>query len=210
MDEPHLPHAQLSDNKDEFWMRQALALAAEAGRIGEVPIGALIVCQGQLVAQAANVKEANGDPLGHAEVLVIRLAAEKLGRWRLSDCTLYVTLEPCTMCAGAIVQSRVDRVVYAARDPKAGAVQSLYKILADYRLNHSPEVVSGVLEAEASQQLRDFFRALRSRPPESRPKSKTLPPADSKISCAHCHSPTPNDLSYVTDAHLTGETPEQT
>lgn len=148
---------------DEKWMRRALALADEAGQKGEIPIGAVVVCDGEIVGEAANLKETNQDPVGHAELLVIRAAAEKLGRWRLSGCTLYVTLEPCTMCAGAIIHARLDRVVFAATDPKAGAVHSLYKILEDPRLNHVPEVTSGVLEAEASRQLKEFFRQLRQR-----------------------------------------------
>ncbi len=139
-----------------------MELASGAALKGEIPIGAVIVnADGEVVAEAGNLKETNGDPLGHAEILVIREAARRLGRWRLSGCTLYVTLEPCTMCAGAIIHSRVDRVVYAAKDPKAGAVHSLYTILSDSRLNHAPEVVGGVLEEEAGEQLRAFFRALR-------------------------------------------------
>lgn len=152
---------------DETYMRRALELAAEAAAKGEIPVGAVIVestPEGpQIVSEAANFKETNGDPLGHAEILAIRKASEALGRWRLSGCTLYVTLEPCTMCAGAIIHSRVDRVVFAATDPKAGAVHSLYQILKDPRLNHTPDVTAGVLEPEASQQLKDFFRALRKR-----------------------------------------------
>lgn len=146
---------------DERFMRRAIELAADAGSRGEIPIGALIVHDGAIVAEAANYKETNGDPLGHAEVLAIRKAAEALGRWRLNGCTLYATLEPCTMCAGAIIHARLDRVVYAATDPKAGAVHSLYQILADPRLNHAPEVTPGVLEADASAQLKAFFRDLR-------------------------------------------------
>ena len=145
-------------------MKRAIELAAEAAARAEIPIGALVVCDGEIVAEAANYKESNGDPLGHAEILVIRKAAEKLGRWRLSGCTLYVTLEPCTMCAGAIIHSRLDRVVYAAADPKAGAVHSLYNILSDARLNHAPLVTAGVLEAEASGQLKAFFKQLRAKP----------------------------------------------
>lgn len=143
-------------------MRRALELAATAASAGEIPIGAVIVdADDQLVAEAGNLKESVGDPLGHAEVLVIRKAAQKLGRWRLSGCTLYVTLEPCTMCAGAIIHSRLDRVVYATKDPKAGAVHSLYEILADSRLNHAPLVDFGTLEHEASDQLKKFFKDLR-------------------------------------------------
>jgi len=144
-------------------MRRALELAAESAKRGEIPVGAVITQGDQVVAESGNLKEANQDPLGHAEIIVIRRAAEKLGRWRLSGCTLYVTLEPCTMCAGAIIHARLDRIVYAAVDPKAGAIESLYKILADPRLNHSPVVDAGVLRDEASQQLKTFFRELRNR-----------------------------------------------
>jgi tRNA(adenine34) deaminase len=151
-------------NEDQKWMRRALERAAEAALQGEIPVGAVIVSDGEIIAEAANLKESNGDPLGHAEILAIRKAAEKLGRWRLSGCTLYVTLEPCTMCSGAIIHARLDRVVYAATDPKAGAVRSLYQILSDPRLNHTPEITSGVLEEEAAAQLKTFFRQLRSRP----------------------------------------------
>ena len=146
---------------DEIWMHRALELAAEAAAKGEIPVGALIVHEGQVIAESGNLKEANQDPIGHAELLVIRKASEVLARWRLSGCTLYVTLEPCTMCAGAIIHARLDRVVFAATDPKAGAVHSLYQILQDPRLNHAPQVTAGVLQAEASGQLKKFFRGLR-------------------------------------------------
>ena len=116
---------------------------------------------GTKVAEAGNLKEACQDALGHAEVRAIQFACQTLGRWRLEDCTLYVTLEPCVMCAGAIIHARVGRVVYGTIDPKAGAVESLYQILDDSRLNHSPIVNSGVLASECSHQLRDFFRGLR-------------------------------------------------
>ena len=149
--------------EDEKWMRRALELAALAGAAGEIPIGAVIVHEGQVIAESGNLKESNGDPLGHAEILAIRSAASALGRWRLSGCTLYVTLEPCTMCAGAMIHARLDRVVYATPDPKAGAVVSLYRILEDPRLNHAPLVSSGVLAEEASTQLKNFFRGLRAR-----------------------------------------------
>jgi tRNA(adenine34) deaminase len=148
---------------DERHMRRALQLAAEAGAKGEIPVGAVVADGETVVAEAANFKELSGDPLGHAEVLAIRKASEALGRWRLSGCTLYVTLEPCTMCAGAIIHARVDRVVFAATDPKAGAVHSLYQILSDPRLNHAPKVTAGVLQEEASAQLKSFFKALRSK-----------------------------------------------
>ena len=160
--------SQTQLEKDEQYMRRALELAAEAGSRGEIPVGAVVVEEtpegSRIVAEDANFKELSGDPLGHAEVLAIRKASEELGRWRLSGCTLYVTLEPCTMCAGAIIHSRVDRVVFAATDPKAGAVHSLYQILNDPRLNHAPEVLAGVLQPEASEQLKSFFRALRKKP----------------------------------------------
>jgi tRNA(adenine34) deaminase len=159
-----VPTSRAVQENDEKWMRRALELAAGAALTGEIPIGAIVVdAAGEVIAEAGNLKEAAQDPLGHAEILVIREAARKLGRWRLSGCTLYVTLEPCTMCAGAIIHSRVDRVVYATKDPKAGAVHSLYEILADSRLNHAPVVDVGILEAEASAQLKSFFRDLRSR-----------------------------------------------
>jgi tRNA(adenine34) deaminase len=146
---------------DEKWMTRALELAKLAADSGETPIGAVVVLDDQMVSEAGNLKESASDPTGHAELIAIRSAAEKLGRWRLSGCTLYVTLEPCTMCAGAIIHARLDRVVFAATDPKAGAVHSLYKILEDPRLNHAPKVTSGVLEAQASAQLKDFFKKLR-------------------------------------------------
>lgn len=149
---------------DEHWMRRALELADRAAAQGEIPVGAVIVQGDEIVAEASNLKELNQDPLGHAEIIAIQAAAKKLGRWRLSGCTLYVTLEPCTMCSGAIIHSRVDRVVYGATDPKAGAVRSLYQILTDPRLNHAPQVTAGVLESECSSQLKAFFRALRSKP----------------------------------------------
>jgi tRNA(adenine34) deaminase len=146
-------------------MRRALELALKASEAGEIPVGAVIVDDqtGELIAEAANCKEANQDPLGHAELLAIRAAATRLGRWRLTGCTLYITLEPCAMCAGAIVHARVERVVYAATDPKAGAVRSLFTLLSDSRLNHQPIVTTGILESQAASQLKEFFRKLRSR-----------------------------------------------
>lgn len=159
----HVVDMKADQTADEKWMRRALELAAQAAETGEIPVGAVVVCDGEIVAEAGNLKETNQDPLGHAEIIAIRAAAEKLGRWRLNGCTLYVTLEPCAMCSGAIIHARVDRVVYAATDPKAGAVKSLYQILSDPRLNHTPVINSGILETEAAQQLRDFFRVLRAR-----------------------------------------------
>ncbi|MFC4612048.1 tRNA adenosine(34) deaminase TadA [Streptomyces maoxianensis] len=140
-------------------MRLALAEAERAGLSGDVPVGAVVLARdGALLAAGHNEREATGDPTAHAEVLAIRRAAAALGDWRLSGCTLVVTLEPCTMCAGAIVQSRVDRVVYGARDEKAGAAGSLWDVIRDRRLNHRPEVILGVLEQECAMRLTDFFR----------------------------------------------------
>ena len=145
-------------------MRQALALAAfAASTSADVPVGAVIVDEGgNVIAQAANMREAQHDPTAHAEILAIRWAAERLGTWRLDKATLVVTLEPCVMCAGAIVLSRLSRVVFGAWDPKAGAAGSLFDLLRDRRLNHRPEVITGVREDECGQILRDFFAERRS------------------------------------------------
>ncbi|WEH43739.1 tRNA adenosine(34) deaminase TadA [Streptomyces sp. NBC_01218] len=142
-------------------MRHALDEAAQAALAGDVPVGAVVLGpDGSTVATGHNEREATGDPTAHAEILAVRGAAAALGRWRLTGCTLVVTLEPCTMCAGALVQSRVDRVVYGARDEKAGAAGSLWDVVRDRRLNHRPEVIHGVLEEECSAQLTGFFRTL--------------------------------------------------
>ncbi|GAA4569629.1 tRNA adenosine(34) deaminase TadA [Planotetraspora kaengkrachanensis] len=139
-------------------MRLALAEAVRAGQRGEVPVGAVVVDRnGTVVSAAGNDREASGDPTAHAEVLALRAAAEAAGQWRLAGCTLLVTLEPCTMCAGAAVLARVDRVVYGAADEKAGAAGSLWDVIRDRRLNHRPEVVMGVLADESAAVLRDFF-----------------------------------------------------
>ncbi len=139
-------------------MRQALEVAREADASGDVPIGALVVdAAGELLSTGANLREATADPTAHAEVVAIRAAAQQLGEWRLAGCTLVVTLEPCTMCAGAIVLARLDRVVFGAYDPKAGAVGSLWDVVRDRRLNHRPEVVGGVLEDETGELIRAFF-----------------------------------------------------
>lgn len=148
---------------DNLFLNKSLLESAKAAKRGEVPVGAVLVLDGKIIARAFNTRESKNNPLGHAEIDVIRKAAKKLGRWRLSDCTLYVTLEPCVMCAGAIVQSRIGRVVYGAKDPKAGAVESLYSVLSDKRLNHRPDVQSGVLADECSKVLKDFFSQLRNK-----------------------------------------------
>ncbi|MFC9681943.1 tRNA adenosine(34) deaminase TadA [Streptomyces sp. NPDC056948] len=141
-------------------MRLALDEAAEAVRGGDVPVGAVVLAPDGTTVLAAghNEREAGGDPTAHAEVLAVRRAAAELGGWRLAGCTLVVTLEPCTMCAGAIQQSRVDRLVYGARDEKAGAAGSLWDLVRDRRLNHRPEVIEGVLAGECARLLSDFFR----------------------------------------------------
>ncbi len=141
------------------WMRLALDEARAALPSGDVPVGAVVVGpDGAVLGRGRNVREAEGDPTGHAEVRALREAAAALGEWRLAGCTLVVTLEPCTMCAGALVLARVDRLVYGAEDPKAGAVGSLWDVVRDRRLNHRPEVVGGVLAAECGDLLRAFFR----------------------------------------------------
>ena len=142
-------------------MNRALELAQEAANDGEVPVGALIVRNGEIVAEARNEKEASGQATHHAEILVIEKASEILGRWRLTDCELYVTLEPCLMCAGALIQARVARVVYGAADPKFGAVESLYSCLSDSRANHQCEVLGGVMADESALLLKTFFRERR-------------------------------------------------
>jgi len=140
-------------------MRCALAEAERAAQGGDVPVGALVLApDGTPLGTGHNEREATGDPTAHAEVVAIRRAADRLGTWRLADCTLVVTLEPCTMCAGALVQARIGRLVYGARDEKAGAVGSLWDVVRDRRLNHRPEVIQGVLADACAHLLTDFFR----------------------------------------------------
>jgi tRNA(adenine34) deaminase len=143
------------------WMRNALVQAEKAFELGEVPIGAIIVKDSQIIASAFNEKELRHDPTAHAEILVIQRAAEKLGSWRLTDATLYVTLEPCPMCAGAIIQSRLKQLVYGAADLKGGAVGSVMNVLNTTLWNHKVEVVAGVLEEECKGILKSFFKRLR-------------------------------------------------
>lgn len=149
--------------QDRQFMRLALEQAKKAGNLGEVPIGAVIVYEGKVIASASNLRETTQNAVTHAELMAIQQACEKIGSWRLEETTLYVTLEPCPMCAGAILQSRIPRVVYGARDVKAGCVDSLYRLLNDPRFNHECEVTEGVLAEECGQILTDFFRALRER-----------------------------------------------
>ncbi len=146
---------------DERLMRRALAVARSAGRRGEVPVAALAVLDGAVIAAAGNRMERGGDATEHAEMRVLRAAARRVGGWRLTGVGIVVTLEPCPMCAGAMVQARVDRCVYGARDPKKGADGSVYEVLRNPRNNHAPEVVEGVLAQECGQLLRDFFGRLR-------------------------------------------------
>jgi len=148
---------------DRQAMERALQLAREAADLGEVPVGAVAVRDGVVVGEAFNRREIDRDPLAHAELLALGQAARRLGAWRLTGVTLYVTLEPCAMCAGALVQSRVGRLVFGARDPKAGAVGSLYDLARDARHNHRVEVTAGLLEEESGALLKEFFRALRER-----------------------------------------------
>jgi tRNA(adenine34) deaminase len=146
----------------DAWMRAAIAEAGAAEHGADVPVGAVVVdATGAIVGRGHNVREATGDPTGHAEIVALRAAAAAGGEWRLDGCTLVVTLEPCTMCAGALVLARVARLVFGAFDPKAGAVGSLWDVVRDRRLNHRPEVVSGVLAEECAELLSDFFRSRR-------------------------------------------------
>ena len=139
-------------------MRAALAEAALAAESGDVPIGAVVLSPtGDVIGAGHNVRERDGDPTGHAEVVALRAAAASVGEWRLTGCTLVVTLEPCTMCAGAVVLARLERLVFGAFDPKAGAVGSLWDVVRDRRLNHRPEVVAGVRADECAALLRSFF-----------------------------------------------------
>jgi tRNA(adenine34) deaminase len=149
-------------NDDEARMRRAIELAAEAAVDGDVPIGAVLVC-GECVFEARNEKERRPDPTAHAEMLAIRAAAEALGVWRLPEATLFVTKEPCAMCAGAIVAARIARLVFGCRDPKGGAAGSVIDIFASAAVNHRVEVTAGVLERETGEQLRAFFGVKRGR-----------------------------------------------
>ena len=146
---------------DEEYMRLALEEAEAAAAEGEVPIGAVVVCDGRVVARAHNRREGDADPSAHAEFTAMVAASRALGRWRLTGCTVYVTLEPCLMCAGLMVNARVDRCVYGAADPKGGAVGTLFDVSHDPRLNHEFSVTSGVMANESAELLRSFFRARR-------------------------------------------------
>lgn len=146
---------------DLKFMAEALKQAEEAGKAGEVPIGAVMVKDGRILASDRNRREESNDATAHAEILLLRQAGALLGGWRLSGCTLYVTLEPCPMCAGAMVLARLDRLVFGAPDPKTGAVVSLYDIVRDERLNHSLKVSGGIMQEQCAALLKDFFRQRR-------------------------------------------------
>jgi len=150
-----------SESMHEFYMQRALQLALAAAAEDEVPVGAIITCGDRIIAEAYNQREALKDPTAHAEMIAITQAAQAIGSWRLEACCLYVTLEPCPMCAGAIIQARIPTVVFGATDPKAGAAVSLYQMLQDERLNHRCEVHSGVLADPCSRILTEFFEAKR-------------------------------------------------
>jgi len=152
----------LEEERDAHWMRRALAAAQEARNLGEVPVGACIVTgDGEILACAGNRTRADCDPTAHAEIVALRQAARVQGNYRLTDATVYSTIEPCAMCAGALVQARARRLVYGARDERAGAVESRFRICTASSLNHQIEITSGVLEAECRALMQEFFRARR-------------------------------------------------
>jgi tRNA(adenine34) deaminase len=150
-------------NEDELYMIEAIYEAKKAEKLTEVPIGAVIVSNGEIIARAHNLRETTQNAVSHAELLAIQKACENLGSWRLEDATLYVTLEPCAMCSGAILLSRINRVVFGAFDPKGGCAGTFMNLLQDERFNHQCEVVPGVLEEECGQLLTLFFRSIRER-----------------------------------------------
>ncbi|MFJ8264301.1 tRNA adenosine(34) deaminase TadA [Rummeliibacillus sp. NPDC094406] len=160
-------------NQDHHFMQLAIEEAQRAESLGEVPIGAVIVYQNQVIASAHNLRETSQNAVTHAELMAIQHACDVIGSWRLEETTLYVTLEPCPMCAGAILQSRIPRIVYGARDSKAGCVDSLYHLLNDSRFNHECEVTDGVLAEECGALLTNFFKGLRARK-KAKKKAKKL------------------------------------
>lgn len=162
------------EHLDDFYMREAIKEAKKAEELNEVPIGAVIVHDGQIISRAHNLRESEQNAIAHAELLAIDQACRELGSWRLEDAELYVTLEPCPMCSGAILLSRVKRVVYGASDPKAGCAGTLMNLLQDGRFNHQSEVVEGVLEDECGQMLTDFFRKIRDRKKQEKKLKKVV------------------------------------
>ncbi len=156
----------MNPNADEKFMRLALAEAEKAAACGETPVGAVLVIDGQVISAAHNMRETWQDPVAHAELLAVREASARLGKWRLQKATLYVTLEPCLMCAGALVLARIDRLVYGCRDLKAGALGSVYDVVRDGRLNHTYRITPGILEADCRAVLTEFFIKLREKRPQ--------------------------------------------
>ena len=154
-------HSNNTDSIHEFWMREAIIEARKAEAIGEVPIGAVVVYQGEIIGRGYNLRETTMDSTAHAEMVAIREASKALNSWRLLDCQLYVTLEPCPMCAGAIVQSRLPLTVYGTPDPKAGCAGTLMNLLEEPRFNHRTEVIQGILQEDCAILLTTFFRRLR-------------------------------------------------
>ncbi|PZT53079.1 tRNA adenosine(34) deaminase TadA [Paenibacillus silvae] len=161
MNDPFCQSELTEQKQHEHWMRQAIAEAQKAEALGEVPIGAVIVRNNEIIGRGYNLRETTLDSTAHAEMVAIRQASEAIGAWRLLECSLYVTLEPCPMCAGAIVQSRVPRVIFGTADPKAGCAGTLMNLLQEPRFNHRTEVIPGVLQPECSTMLTQFFRKLR-------------------------------------------------
>lgn len=161
-------------NLDEYYMKEAIKEAQKAEELNEVPIGAVIVIGDKIICRAHNLREREQSAVAHAELLAIEQACREIGSWRLEDATLYVTLEPCPMCSGAIILSRVKRVVYGASDPKGGCAGTLMNLLQDARFNHQSEISRGVLEAECGQLLSDFFRGIRERKKLEKQRKKEL------------------------------------
>ena len=149
------------DDRDRFYMEMALREAGEASDAGEIPVGAVVVYDGEVIARAHNRREESQNPTAHAEVLALQIAAAHLKSWRLEECSLYATLEPCLMCVGAILQARISRLIFGCLDPKAGAVESLYRLCDDSRLNHTLPVTRGIMENECGSILSEFFSRLR-------------------------------------------------
>lgn len=164
----------MEQNQDVFYMKEAIKEAAKAEQKNEVPIGAILVLDGQIISRAHNLRENNQNSIAHAELLAIDLACQRLGTWRLEEATLYVTLEPCAMCSGAIILSRVKRVVYGASDPKGGCAGTFMNLLSDERFNHQSEVTPGVLEEECGLLLSNFFRQIRVRKKQEKKAKQAL------------------------------------
>ncbi|MCW9050092.1 MAG: tRNA adenosine(34) deaminase TadA [Deltaproteobacteria bacterium] len=158
--------------QDRFFMQAALEEAALAEALKEVPIGAVVVHAGQIIGRGHNLRETDQDPTAHAEMIAIRQAAEQLGSWRLIDCTLYVTLEPCVMCMGGIILARIPHLVFGCRDPKVGAAGSIYNFADDERFNHQVQIREGVLREECSDQLSSFFRTIREQKQQKKQNNK--------------------------------------